>query len=116
MILLAKDIGRSQPLLGVMDIVVERNAFGRQVDSFEVELAIPQLDRVSNGQELGKAFPAVFIRAPGIKSVGSDVQVLARLPDGTIVAAQQDNLLATAFHPELSGDTRFHRLFIGLGG
>ena len=116
MILLAKDIGRDQPLLGLMDIVVRRNAFGRQVDSFEADIMIPRLDQVSNAEERGRPFRAVFIRAPGIESLGSGAQELARLPDGMIVAAQQDNLLATAFHPELSADTRFHRLFIGLGG
>ncbi len=115
MILLAKDIGRRQPLIGVMDIAVRRNAFGRQVDSFEADLTIPQLDQVSEEEERGRPFRAVFIRAPGIESVGPGVLELARLRDGLIVAAQQDNLLVTAFHPELGDDTRFHRLFIGLG-
>jgi 5'-phosphate synthase pdxT subunit len=87
-----------------MDIAVTRNAFGRQVDSFEVDLAVPVLGE--------PPFPAVFIRAPAIKTVGSHVAVLARLADGRIVAARQDHLLATAFHPELTGDDRFHRLFM----
>jgi len=116
MILLATDIGRDQPLIGVMDITVKRNAFGRQVDSFETELAIPALDAVATAEEQGRPFPAVFIRAPYIDSVGSSAQPLARLPGGPIVAARQGNLLATAFHPELSGDTRFHRLFLALVG
>ena len=112
MILLAKDVGRDQPILGVMDIVVDRNAFGRQIDSFEAELMIPPLDAVSTSGERGQPFRAVFIRAPVIKSVGDDVDEIARLPDGPIVAARQGNLLATAFHPELGDDTRFHRWFL----
>ena len=112
MILLAKDVGRDQPILGVMDIVVDRNAFGRQIDSFEAELKIPSLDAVSTSRERGQPFRAVFIRAPVIKSVGDAVDEIARLPDGPIVAAQQGNLLATAFHPELGDDTRFHRWFL----
>ena len=105
MILLAKDIGGlAQPLIGVMDIVVERNAFGRQLDSFETDLAIPAL-----GPE---PFPAVFIRAPLIRAVTGDADVLARLDDGRIVAARQGRLLATAFHPELTRDDRLHRYFI----
>lgn len=109
MIFMAKNIGRAQPLLGVMDIEVERNAFGRQVDSFEAELEIPALNGVSE-----KPFPAVFIRAPRL--VGADeeagVEVLARLADGTAVAARQGQWLVTAFHPELSDDLRFHRYFL----
>jgi 5'-phosphate synthase pdxT subunit len=115
MILLARDIGRDQPLIGTMDIVVKRNAFGRQVDSFEIDLAIPGLDEVSDKEERGRPFHAVFIRAPAIASVGREVEELACLPDGTIVAARQHNLLVTAFHPELSGDTRFHRYFLSIG-
>lgn len=115
MILMAKDIGRDQPLLGLMDIVVKRNAFGRQVDSFEADLVVPELDAVSTGEEKGTPFRAVFIRAPVIESVGNGVMDLARLGgDRSIVAARQGNLLATAFHPELSGDTRFHRLFLSM--
>jgi 5'-phosphate synthase pdxT subunit len=113
MILLARDIGRDQPLVGVMDIVVARNAFGRQVDSFETDLVVPALDTVAtdNGQR-GVPFRAIFIRAPLIERVGPGVETLARLEDGTIVAARQGNLLVTAFHPELTGDTRFHRYFL----
>ena len=114
MILLARDIGRRQPLLGLMDIVVRRNAFGRQVDSFETDLAIPALDAVGAPSERGKPFHAVFIRAPLIESVGKGVEVLARLEDGAIVAAREGKLLATAFHPELTEDTRFHRYFLSL--
>lgn len=107
MILLARDIGTdAQPILGEMDIVVKRNAFGRQLDSFEQEIAVPAL-----GDE---PFHAVFIRAPAIEQVGAGAQELAHLDDGTIVAARQDTMLATAFHPELSGDTRMHELFISM--
>ncbi|MGQ9730954.1 MAG: pyridoxal 5'-phosphate synthase glutaminase subunit PdxT [Candidatus Zipacnadales bacterium] len=116
MILLARDIGRRQPLIGVMDIRVERNAFGRQADSFETYLAVPALDSVASAEEKGLPFHAIFIRAPSIISVGKDVQVLAALDDNTIVAAQQGNLLATAFHPELGDDPRFHRYFLHLVG
>ena len=104
MIFLAKDVGRKQPVLGVMDVQVQRNAFGRQVDSFEVDLDIPALGK--------KPFHAIFIRAPLIESVGKGVEVLAKLDDGTVVAARQGNLLATSFHPELTNDTRFHRYFL----
>ena len=112
MILLARDVGRGQPILGVMDIVVSRNAFGRQVDSFETDLLVPALDAVSTPQEHGRPFHAVFIRAPCIQSVGDVVEEIASLPDGRIVAARQGNLLATAFHPELGDDTRFHQWFL----
>lgn len=104
MILLARDIGRDQPLLGLMDVTVSRNAFGRQVDSFETDLHVPAL-----GPE---PFHAVFIRAPLVARVGEGVEVLARLEDGSIVAARQGHWLATAFHPELTGDPRFHRYFL----
>lgn len=108
MIFLAKDVGRSQPTLGLMDIRVRRNAFGRQIDSFETDLDIPALARVGDP----RPFHAVFIRAPLIEAVGPGVEVLARLEDGGIVAAQQGHLLATAFHPELTGDLRFHQYFL----
>jgi 5'-phosphate synthase pdxT subunit len=104
MIMLAKDIGRDQPLIGVMDIKVSRNAFGRQVDSFETDLDVPDLG--------AEPFHAVFIRAPLVISVSDGVQVLARLPDGGIVAVRQGHWLATAFHPELTPDSRFHRYFL----
>ena len=110
-IFLSKDVSRNQPLLGLMDIKVERNAFGRQVDSFEAALDISELKQVTgtNG-----AFHAVFIRAPIIESVSGDARILASLPDGRIVAAQQGHFLATSFHPELTGDNRFHQYFLSL--
>jgi len=92
--------------LALMDIEVRRNAFGRQVDSFEAELLIPAL-----GQE---PFPAVFIRAPIIDRAAPQVEILAKLPNGAAVAARQGKLVATAFHPELSGDSRFHRYFLDI--
>jgi 5'-phosphate synthase pdxT subunit len=110
-IFLSKDIHRSQPLLGLMDITVERNAFGRQVDSFEVDLDIPAL-RVVDPE--GQPYHAVFIRAPLIEKVGPQVEVLSKLDDGRIVAARQGKLLATSFHPELTLDDRFHRYFVEL--
>jgi 5'-phosphate synthase pdxT subunit len=107
MIMLAKKLIQTRPIpLGLMDIIVNRNAFGRQIDSFEVPLIIKQLG--------DKPFPATFIRAPIIEKAGPDVEVLSRLSDGTIVAARQKNMLATAFHPELAWDTRFHEYFISL--
>lgn len=89
-----------------MDITARRNAFGRQLDSFEAALQVEALGE--------QAFHAVFIRAPLIDSVGGDVETLATLEDGTIVAARQGPLLATAFHPELTNDDRFHRYFLDL--
>lgn len=112
MIFLAKDVGRNQPVIGVMDVRVKRNAFGRQVDSFEVDLDIPALGTVEEGSDPRRPFHAIFIRAPLIESVGKGVEVLARLDDGTIVAARQGNLLVTSFHPELTRDTRLHRYFL----
>jgi 5'-phosphate synthase pdxT subunit len=108
-ILLAREIHRPQPLLALMDIVIARNAFGRQVDSFIANLEVPALVAISKDNP---PFPAVFIRAPIIESVSSNVHVLASLPDGRIVAARQKNLLATSFHPELTGDDRFHKYFL----
>lgn len=108
-IFLSKDIRRSQPLLEVMDISMERNAFGRQVDSFEIDLDVPVLSRVD---PRGLPYHAVFIRAPLIQKVSGTSEVLASLPDGRIVAAQQGKLLATSFHPELTTDDRFHRYFV----
>lgn len=110
-ILLSKDVSREQPLLGLMDIRVARNAFGRQVDSFEADLDVPDLKQATGTEE---AFHAVFIRAPIIESVSGDAKILASLPDGRIVAAQQGHFLATSFHPELTGDVRFHRYFLSL--
>jgi 5'-phosphate synthase pdxT subunit len=110
-IFLSKDVGREQPVLGLMDIKVARNAFGRQLESFEVELQVPELNRATGSKE---PFHAVFIRAPLIDSVGEGARVLATLPDKRIVAAQQGHLLATSFHPELTGDPRFHQYFLAL--
>jgi pyridoxal 5'-phosphate synthase pdxT subunit len=110
-ILLSRDARRQQPLLGIMDITVERNAFGRQVASFEIDLHVPALAEVEPNPA---PYHAIFIRAPLIESVTGQATVLARLPDDRIVAAQQGRLLATSFHPELTPDTRFHRYFLGL--
>ena len=104
MILLARDVGRPQTVLGLLDITVRRNAFGAQLDSFETDLPIPVLG--------AEPFRAVFIRAPIIESIGPGVRALAELEDGTIVAAECGNLLATSFHPELTGDTRLHEYFL----
>ncbi|MDP6225711.1 MAG: pyridoxal 5'-phosphate synthase glutaminase subunit PdxT [Anaerolineales bacterium] len=117
-ILLAKQAGSRQPLLGLMDIAVQRNAFGRQLDSFETPLevgALTALGEASGANGSGpRPFHGVFIRAPLISSVGSGVEVLARLPTGEVVAARQDGMLATVFHPELTDDDRFHRLFLDM--
>ncbi len=110
-IFLSKDAHRSQPLLNLMDITVERNAFGPQVASFEIDLNIPVLCREG---ETNQPYHAIFIRAPLIESVSGDTQVLATLDDGRIVAAQEGHLLATSFHPELTADHRFHRYFLQL--
>jgi 5'-phosphate synthase pdxT subunit len=110
-IFLSKDAHRDQPLLHLMDITVERNAFGRQIDSFEMDLDIPALQNIDPD---GKPFHAVFIRAPLIESVQAEAKILAKLQDGRIVAAQQGRFLATAFHPELTKDDRFHRYFLQL--
>ncbi len=105
LIFLAKDIGiERQPILGLMDVKVSRNAFGRQVDSFETDIAIKGLDDVP--------FHAVFIRAPLVESVSGDAQVIAQLTDGRIVAVQQGHLLGTSFHPELTSDLRLHNYFL----
>jgi 5'-phosphate synthase pdxT subunit len=113
LIFLARAVeGVAQPLLGLMDVTVTRNAFGRQVDSFEADISIAALESVSAPEERGLPFHAIFIRAPLITAVDDGVEVLSRLEDGGIVAARQDNLLVTAFHPELSADTRFHRYFL----
>ncbi|HEX8918134.1 MAG TPA: pyridoxal 5'-phosphate synthase glutaminase subunit PdxT, partial [Chloroflexota bacterium] len=107
MILLADrilDAGEDQPSIGGMDIAVQRNAFGRQRESFETDLPVSALGE--------RPMHAVFIRAPVICDVGDDVDVLARLPDGRPVAARQGRMLVSSFHPELSGDDRFHRYFL----
>ena len=100
----APDLDR--PTLGLIDIEVRRNAFGRQIDSFEADLPIAGIE--------GGPFHAVFIRAPVIEDMGPGVTVLARLEDGRIVAVLEGNRLATAFHPELTTDTRLHRYFVAL--
>ena len=103
MIVLAKEIaGDEEPVLPLLDVTVERNAFGRQLDSFETELVVPLLG--------DHPVHAVFIRAPVIERVGPNVDVMASLDDGRIVAVRERNIIATAFHPELAGETRFHRL------
>lgn len=103
MIILATHIdGDEEPVLPLLDVTVERNAFGRQLESFETELSVPVLGDTP--------VHAIFIRAPVIDAVGPGVDVLARLPDQRVVAVRQRNVLATAFHPELAGETRFHRL------
>jgi 5'-phosphate synthase pdxT subunit len=107
MILLARDIGTDPPLLGAMDIRVQRNAFGRQADSFVTPLLVPEIEEGST-----RPFPAVFIRAPRLLSTAGRARIIARLADGTPVAAREDRLLATAFHPELTQDDRFHRYFL----
>ena len=107
MIMLANEITEQDPVpLGLMDISVQRNAFGRQVDSFEQPLRISPLDP--------EPYNCIFIRAPVVIRVGSKVDVLASLDDGRPVAVRQDNLLATSFHPELTRDTRVHQYFVGL--
>lgn len=107
-ILLAKQVDNlDRPGIEVMDITVHRNAFGRQVDSFEADLAVKGID--------DGPFHAVFIRAPLFEEVRAPAEAIATLADGTIVAARQGNMLATSFHPELTGDHRLHALFLSLG-
>ena len=106
-IVLAKGAGDlDRPSLGLMSIDVRRNAFGRQVDSFEADLDVGALGDVP--------FHAIFIRAPVIHHAGDGVEVLAMLADGTIVAAREGHLLATSFHPELTDDPRFHQLLAAI--
>ena len=103
MIVLSREIaGGEAPILPLLDITVERNAFGRQLESFEADLSVPVLG--------DRPVHAVFIRAPAVERTGPGVDVLARLDDGRIVAVRDRNVIATAFHPELAGETRFHRL------
>jgi len=105
MILLAKKLIQDKPTpLGLMDITVNRNAFGRQIDSFTVDVQIKPLGE--------KSLSATFIRAPLVVRVEPSVEILAKLEDGTIVAAKQKNMLVTAFHPELTADTRMHEYFL----
>ena len=105
-ILLSKEVGNKQPLLELMDITVQRNAFGRQLDSFEIDLPVPFLSPSKPDYHL------TFIRGPIITEVYGEAQPLLSLPDGRIIAAQQGRLLATSFHPELTDDLRFHRYFM----
>jgi 5'-phosphate synthase pdxT subunit len=112
MILLADRIEDGVPgqeTVGGLDVVVRRNAFGRQVDSFEAELGVTEFD---------ESFHAMFIRAPWVEKVGADVQVVATVAAGPqagrIVAVRQANVLATSFHPEITGDRRFHALFVSM--
>lgn len=108
-ILLAKKIAegrKGQPALALMDITAHRNAFGRQVDSFETDIVISAVG--------SKPFHSVFIRAPLLSNPGKEVEVLAQLENNRIVAIKQGKLLATSFHPELSDDTRLHEYFISL--
>ncbi len=103
MIVVAKEIaGGDEPVFPLLDVTVERNAFGRQLDSFETELAMPIVG--------DRPVHAIFIRAPIIERVGPGVEVLATLPDRRVVAVRQRNVIAIAFHPELAGETRIHRL------
>ncbi|HTY22751.1 MAG TPA: pyridoxal 5'-phosphate synthase glutaminase subunit PdxT [Desulfomonilaceae bacterium] len=106
LVFMARDVGHDQPILGIMDMVVQRNAFGRQVDSFEEDLDIKG---IPDGP-----FHGVFIRAPIIQDVGPDVEVMCRVRDKRIVAARQGRLLVTAFHPELTEDDRLHRYFLSM--
>lgn len=109
MILMAKEIGMDQPLLGLMDIKVQRNAFGRQKESFRSDITVPVL---AEGD--ARPFPAVFIRAPKLLSANGKAKAIAFLPDGTAVAAQEGKWLVTSFHPELTTDDRFHQYFLSL--
>lgn len=107
MIMLAKEIeGSDQQRLGLMDITVLRNAFGRQVDSFETDLSVPAIGE--------KPVRAVFIRAPFVTELRGEAKALAALETGEIVMVRQGNLLAAAFHPELTADTRVHEYFVGM--
>jgi len=105
-ILLSKDVGKRQPLLEMMNITIQRNAFGRQIDSFEIDLPVPFLTPREPDYHL------TFIRGPIITEAYGGAQPLLSLPDGRVIAAQQGKLLATSFHPELTDDLRFHRYFL----
>lgn len=107
-ILLSQDAGREQPLLKLMDTELERNAFGRQIESFEIDLKVPFLKPAE------PMYHATFIRGPVFKRVFGRAKALLDLPDGRVVAAQQGKLMATSFHPELTHDTRFHEYFLEL--
>ena len=109
MIVMAGEVVGEKPTLALMDITVKRNAFGRQVDSFEEDLVVPKLE---NGEQ--NPFHAVFIRAPKLIGAGKNAEIIACLSNGDAVGVLENRLLATAFHPELSNDDRFHRLFLKL--
>ena len=117
-IFLSKPTGANRTALGLIDIEIERNAYGRQVDSFEAEVKTtlpPVLGEVNPNDEAHTSrFPGVFIRAPRVSTVGSSVDVLGRLSTGEVVAARQGNLMVTMFHPELTNDYRFHEYFLGM--
>jgi len=119
-IFLAKPSGASQPVLGLIDVVIERNAFGRQIDSFEANIETDLLpDLESEGLGVGSNkhnFLGVFIRAPIIVAVGPSVDVVGKLVTGEVVAARDNNLLVTVFHPELTNDCRFHEYFLRMSG
>lgn len=106
LVFMSSDVGLDQPILSILDVVVQRNAFGRQVESFEQDLDIQSIE--------GGSFPGIFIRAPVITGIGPGVTVMCRLDDGRIVAVRQGRLLAVAFHPELTGDLRLHNYFLSL--
>lgn len=106
MVFMASDVGTDQTVLGLLDIVVKRNAFGRQVDSFEEDIFISGLE--------GGAFRGIFIRAPLITSLGPLAEPMCTLKDGRVVAVKQGRLMATSFHPELTGDDRLHQYFLRL--
>jgi len=108
LVFMAKDVGTEQPLLQVMDVTVKRNAFGRQVDSFEEDI---EVDGVSGGP-----FHGIFIRAPEVLDIGPDVEVVSRLRNGRIVGVRQGRLFGTSFHPELTSDTRLHAYFAEIAG
>lgn len=106
LVFMAREVGFDQPRLGVLDIVVKRNAFGRQVDSFEADLTIEGIE--------GPPFPGVFIRAPEVLDVGRDVRVLCRVGNERVVGVRMGHLLGTSFHPELTDDDRVHRYFLAI--
>ena len=110
-IFLSRDAHRTQPLLNLMNITVERNAFGPQSASFETNLYVAALALVD---PVLRPFRGIFIRAPLIEIAQGDARPLATLPDGHIVAVQEKHLLATSFHPELTPDNRFHRYFVAM--
>jgi len=107
-ILLAKEVGREQPLLSLMNMEIKRNAFGRQIDSFEIEMAVPFLPSPE------KPYHLTFIRGPIITRVWGNARAVLSLPDGRTIAARQGKLFATSFHPELTNDLRFHQYFLEL--